>query len=403
MTEPQMEQTANVLLDSLIQRPLELGRIRMGEKSQAGHPVRLKTFRLTSVSKSLLEAAAVKYGGTVRPWPEAPDEGFWQLVTGAAELNVLIPASFGVISQSLELWKGGTCERRCDEKTESISGKPCLCAAEGFTGAERPCELMTRLRVMMPDLPGLGVWRLDTSGFQAATTLPSTISLLTRLTPGQWVPAVLRAEQRSKKERQPDGKVQTHRFVVPVLDLPNGVTIGAIVGGAVADPPELGEGEKPKPLTAEERVAAKRAELESAGGAQDGRTTETSGEGKSEGAQSATPSGGTSEPALPLPRGACPSTSPRGESCRLALGHDGDHRAGNKRWPETLSKPDGSVGASQSHGQAALTADDETSASGVPLADDLAGVRNVTPDPVPADVQAGLDLLDPRYQKGDTR
>lgn len=73
---------------------------------------------------------------------------------------------------------------------------------------------------------------LTTSGWMAATTLPSTLSLLARMTSGEWIPAVLRAEQRSKKVRDPQtGKVTTNRFVVPVLDLP-GATIRQLVEGA---------------------------------------------------------------------------------------------------------------------------------------------------------------------------
>jgi hypothetical protein len=250
-----------MLLD-IPQRPTELGRIRMGEKGPKGEPVRLRTFRLTSGSKALLEAAAAIYGGTVQPWKDAPDEGFWQLTTGATAIDIMIPATVAAITQSYELWKGGTCERRCDGTRESVSGSPCLCAAAGQSGADRDCEIMTRLNVMLPRLPGLGVWRLDTGGYVAATTLPSTLSLLASLNPGAWIRAVLRAEQRSRKVRD-NGKVMTHRFVVPVLDLP-GMTIGDLVGVATGEaeaPLQLSE-PRPAPLTAADKVAARRAEVE---------------------------------------------------------------------------------------------------------------------------------------------
>ncbi|HEY8836390.1 MAG TPA: hypothetical protein VIO16_01665, partial [Dehalococcoidia bacterium] len=221
---------AGVLLD-IPQRPPELGRIRLGEKAASGAPKRLNTFRLTAASQKLLEAAAVLYGGKVTAWKDAPDEGFYQLTTTVAELDILIPTSVRSVSQAYEHWQGGTCERRCDGYTESISGAPCLCAADGQTGPDRLCEVMTRISVMLPRLPGLGVWRLDTSGWQAATTLPSTLTLLSTLARGSWMAAVLRAEQRSRKTRLPNGKVETHRFVVPVLDLP-GTTLGQLVDGA---------------------------------------------------------------------------------------------------------------------------------------------------------------------------
>ena len=76
------------------------------------------------------------------------------------------------------------------------------------------------------------------------------------------VPAVLRAVQRSSKGVE-KGKTVTHRFIVPVLDAP-GITIGQLVDGATHDAALLGDGqpERPRPPTAEERVAARRAQVE---------------------------------------------------------------------------------------------------------------------------------------------
>lgn len=255
------------LLATVPQRPPELGRIRLGEKGDKGQPVKLRTFRLTSGSKTLLEAAAALYGGTVKPWPGAPDEGQWQLVTAVTEIDILIPTAIRNVSQAYEMWKGGTCERRCDGTTVRDSQNathPCLCAAAGQTGADRECEIVTRLSVMLPRVPGLGVWRLDTGGYQAATTLPTTLQLLSGLAMGKpWMPAVLRAEQRSKKERDEKGRVMTHRFVVPVLDLP-GTTLGQFIGdtGVPLPTPQLAAGERPPQPTARERVAAERARAE---------------------------------------------------------------------------------------------------------------------------------------------
>jgi hypothetical protein len=114
---------------------------------------------------------------------------------------------------------------------------------------------------MLPDVPGLGVWRLDTGGWNAATSLPATIGLLKQLSTAAWIPAILRLEQRSKKAREADGKVVTHRFAVPVLDLPN-LTIGRVVAAQNAAPvPRIADTPRP-PATAAERVAARRAEIE---------------------------------------------------------------------------------------------------------------------------------------------
>lgn len=367
-----LEQPTNQLLPGLIQRPPELGRIRLGEKTDRGAPKRLNTFRLTSASKATLEAAAALYGGKVRAWTGAPDEGMWELTTEASELDVLIPGSLAVISQSYEFWQGGTCERRCDGNVEAITGLNCLCEAEGLKGPERLCDIVTRLRVMLPRVPGLGVWRLDTSGYQAATTLPSTVTLLSRLTPGQWIPAVLRAEQRSKRERLANNKVETHRFVVPVLDLP-GTTIGQVAQITQPDTVpalqlETG-GERPAAPTARERAAARRAELE--------QTTAVTGE--------------------VLDQAACTVPSPRGEACHLPGGHAGDHAAGVKRWPSP-QPVDSAAGAAPTTSTApagSSEAPHEAAVESMPSSTAaLDSARQVfAGEVIDPDVQAGLDLL----------
>lgn len=259
-----------VQADTLLQlehRPVELGRIRTGIKAtmtrngrEVEYPSKLDTFRLTSGSKALLDAAASLYGGTVEEWTDAPDEGYWQLTTDSRELRVLIPRDLRTVSQAYELWQGGTCERRCDGTTEQISDGPCICGEE--RGAKGFCDPVTRISLMLPDVPGLGVWRLDSGGWHAATSLPATIALLKQLSVASWIPAILRLEQRSKKAREADGKVVTHRFAVPVLDLP-GLTIGRVVASQSGAPiPRLENGTPSAPPTAADKVAARRAELE---------------------------------------------------------------------------------------------------------------------------------------------
>lgn len=249
-------------IEGITPRVQEIGRIRMGEKGQRGAPVKLKTFRLTSNDRRVLEAAANIYGGRVAEWKDAPDEGMWQLTTEVSELDILIPRSLRSISQSWELWAGGTCERRCDGRIESLSDQPCICGPDRGTG-DGFCDILTRISIILPRLPGLGMWRLDTSGFHAATTIPSTVDLLLALDPRPMVPAVLRAVQASSKVRGADGKVVTHRFVRPMLDAP-GITIGQLVGAA-AEPQLLGEGSaSTTPPTAQERAARLRAEHQAA-------------------------------------------------------------------------------------------------------------------------------------------
>lgn len=213
------------LLDAQ-RRLVELGRIRLGDKGPRGEPRRLSTFRLTSASEPLLEAAARLYGGTVRQWKDAPSEGYFELVTETAEIDILIPPTLTSYSQFYEAWERGGIVRRCDGRTEAISGEACLCDPD-----HRLCDVVTRVNVMLPRLPGLGVWRLESNGWNAATTLPTTLDLLAAVGTRTFVPAVLRLEQRTAKRPGPDGKPQTRRFAVPVIDL--AMTTGELVAMAV--------------------------------------------------------------------------------------------------------------------------------------------------------------------------
>jgi hypothetical protein len=203
----------------------------MGEKGPKGEPRKRDTFRFTSASKSLLESVAAKYGGQVEEWQGAPEEGYWQVATDASELDIVLPPVFAQsdgeptvpYSQWLEMWSAGGCQRRCDGVTEAISGGPCLCDPEA-----RECKITTRISFLMPDIRGLGVWRLDSHGWNAAAELPGTLEILHQAAAqGKFIPATLRIEHRTKKA---DG--QTRRFIVPVVELRD-VTIEQLARGEV--------------------------------------------------------------------------------------------------------------------------------------------------------------------------
>ncbi len=225
---------------SLQRRMMELGRVRLGEKGPKGEPRKRDTFRFTTASQALATAVADKYGGTAEPWPDAPDgEGYWQVATDANELNIILPpvysdadgSSTTTWSQWFELWSGGGCQRRCDGETEMLSGQRCLCRAAVEENGEdaRECQVTTRVSFMLPEIPGLGVWRLDSKGWNAATELPGTLELLVRAASEHaFIEAVLRIEQRVKKmPGEP-----TRRFVVPVIDLPS-MTLKQLASGEV--------------------------------------------------------------------------------------------------------------------------------------------------------------------------
>ena len=203
-----------------LQRRLrEVGRIRIGEQVATSggrsRPAKLEVFRLTSRDRAVIAAAAERFGGTAETWDDAPDGQQWQVKTTTAEMAVVVPPGDMAFSQAYEQWTAGGCRVRCDGRWDHLNDKACHCDP-----TDRACNIHTRLSVMLPDLPGLGVWRLDTSGYYAAVELGGVVDLAAGYAErGQMLPARLRLEQRSVKRVKPDGKTETRRFAVPVLDL----------------------------------------------------------------------------------------------------------------------------------------------------------------------------------------
>lgn len=228
----------------------EAGRIRIGEqvptRSGGTRPEKLDTFRLTSADRRRIDEAAVLFGGTVRPW-QAPAGPQWEVITTSTAIEVIVPPEAMAFSQNYELWSGGGCKRRCDGETEQLSQQPCLCDPEDRAAKVKgTCDIYTRLSVMIRDLPGLGLWRVDTKGWYAARELAGAVEVIAMAAGrGIMVPARLLLEQRSVIRPGKDGKPQTLRFPVPRLDpgitpgellltsgQPAGVPVAALADGA---------------------------------------------------------------------------------------------------------------------------------------------------------------------------
>lgn len=217
-------------------RGRELGRIRMGAvlvRDGKARPVKLETFRFTTPSHAIAAAVADLFGGDVEPWQPEGRAAEWQVLTDATELPVALPPG-APLTQWWELWTGAGCIRRCDGRTEQISGKPCMCPPNGplraeAAGGRNPtaCKPTSRLSVILPDLPDLGIWLLASRGWHAAVELAGAADLLHRAaTAGVLLPAKLRLEQRTTK--RPGESVQ--HYAVPVLEL--GVTLRALTEGS---------------------------------------------------------------------------------------------------------------------------------------------------------------------------
>lgn len=206
----------------LQQRIRELGRIRIGQvvpTSKGGtRPAKIDQFRLTSASKPLLDQVAALYGGTVREWtPAGGGPTAWEVLTDSDRLPVLVPPQ--PVSQWYELWSGGGCQRRCDGQREVLRDVVCPC---GPDPADRECKPTTRLNVVLRDVPGVGVWRLESHGYYAAVELPAVAELLAQ-TRG-YIQAWLGLEERTAKR---NGK--TLRWMVPILEVD--ITPAALMSG----------------------------------------------------------------------------------------------------------------------------------------------------------------------------
>lgn len=204
-------------------------------------PAKIDTLRFTSPRRDLIERVAELYGGKAEPWQPLKGNSQWQVITTSTEVPVMVPPQDPGQSQWLEMWSKGGCLRRCDGKTEKISGEPCMCDPDP---QERDCKMHTRIRVLLEEVPGIGVWRVDTGSYYAAIELPSVANILAQA--NGMIPGKLILDQRTVTR---NGK--THNFVVPVLDIAE-FTPAELLSGKV---PELAATRRAEAIDNRSRVA----------------------------------------------------------------------------------------------------------------------------------------------------
>lgn len=228
----------------------ELGRIRTGysrpNSKPGGRPIPVKsqTFILTSHSREYVAAAAELYGGRVEQWtPQGQPVAQWRVITEARELRAILPAG-DPLDQANEKWTAGGCERRCDGVTEKLSGRECICLAQyGDNWHERKpeevCRPTSRVGVFLPDLPDLGVWRLETKSYYAADALAGGLDTVLQATGGRGLlPVRMWIEQRKVVR---GGKTKQFQVIVVVPSLPKlrHALSGPISTAAALDPASL--------------------------------------------------------------------------------------------------------------------------------------------------------------------
>jgi hypothetical protein len=103
----------------------------------------------------------------------------------------------GGLSQWLEYWSGGGCIHRCDGETNVLTGEPCdleekvnrVRGKDVWVNPHAEAKPTTRLSVMLPELESIGVWRLESHGWNAAAEIPAVAELAQFV--GDLVPAHL--------------------------------------------------------------------------------------------------------------------------------------------------------------------------------------------------------------------
>ncbi|MFE2936689.1 hypothetical protein [Streptomyces sp. NPDC059278] len=208
----------------------ELGRLRTGY-TDGKRPVRSKTWIATSHAEHYVTAAAEAWGGAVERWqPLGNGAPQFRVITEAESIDALMPPG-DPLSQYNELWSGGGCQRRCDGERERLSNQPCICLRQFGEDWHQQrkgtvCSATSRLNVILPDMPDVGVWRAETHSFYAANEWGGTVDMVLSGTNGQgMVPVVLRIEPR---QRVADGK--TKKFPVVVVEIRGITTRQALTG-----------------------------------------------------------------------------------------------------------------------------------------------------------------------------
>lgn len=193
----------------------ELGRLRTGwsrpnsDPKKRPIPVKSKTWVLTSFAEHYATAAAKAWGGKVEQWqPQGNGAPQFRVITERESIDALLPSG-DPLSQNNEMWNKGGCARRCNGETELISRKPCLCMREfgeewyllrqDAYRKDKVCAATSRLNVILPDMPDLGVWRAETHSFYAANEWSGTVDMVLSGTGGKGlVPVSLRIEPRTR-------------------------------------------------------------------------------------------------------------------------------------------------------------------------------------------------------------
>ncbi len=250
---------------NLNERYPELGRIRLGDRelmpSKKERPRKLTQLRFTSNDEVALKALASQHGGDVKPWEKG--EQTFELYTETALVPVMLPPDPLGDTPIYERWGSGGVQRRCDGERCLIPRNTddggemvevdCVCLSEGLIPGDnkepKACKVTIRLRLVLPDVPGLGVWLCTSHSWIGALELPGQVALLDSLrSRGQLIPAEFGIEQRTVKK---PWESFTREFIVPVIRVRQSltqITAGQITPPALAARPVAIAAPEPKAI-----------------------------------------------------------------------------------------------------------------------------------------------------------
>lgn len=230
-------------LSQFQRRVPQAGRLRFGVKT-ASAMKSIETWRITSKDREQIELLATKYGGEVKAWqPGRGRQGEWEVITTSSELDVIVPPNALGGTPIYELWSAAGLQRRCDGVVLTIPSETpegaiqmeqaCICDAT----SKMQCKPITRLNVLLPDIPFQGVWMMQTGGWNAAKELPGMVDMVVAIQDQGFARATLALEKRTKIE---NGKTQ--HSMVPVLRTP--ATLNELAAGS-ARLMSIGAGDRP--------------------------------------------------------------------------------------------------------------------------------------------------------------
>lgn len=195
----------------------EVGRIRTGTFN-GKYPEKLDRFRFTSPDQALIERVAQAYGGEPAPWtPQGGGGQQWEVISDTNRIPVYVPPQH--IDPWNEMWAAGrTCVRRCDGETEIIKDEPCVCATGKIKNPRELCKPTVRVQLMLAEVPGIGVWRLESHGTYAVSRLAMLAPLVRRVPMPLPAFLVLKPEGRRLWNAE-KGKFDTREWYVPELHI----------------------------------------------------------------------------------------------------------------------------------------------------------------------------------------